>query len=160
MISIIAAVAENNCVGVANKLPWDLPEDLKHFQTTTKGKPVLMGDRTFESIVSILGKPLPGRKNIVVTLNKDFKVPEGVELSFDLFGTLEKYKDQDLFVIGGPTIWKLALPKVDRLYLTHIHKTYEGDAFFPEVNWGEWKKVATDPREGFEFAVYDRLQIH
>jgi dihydrofolate reductase len=157
MISIIAAVADNNVVWVNNKLPWDLPEDLKHFQVTTKGKPVLMGDRTFESIVSILGKPLPGRKNIVVTLNKDFKVPEGVELSFDLFGVLEKYKNEDLFVIGGPTIWKLSLSKVDRLYITHVHKSPQGDAFFPEVNWSEWKKVSSDPREGIEFAVYDRL---
>lgn len=157
MISIIAAVAKNNCVGVANKLPWNLPEDLKHFQTTTKNKPVLMGDRTFESIVSILGKPLPGRKNIVVTLNKNYKAPEGVEVYFDLFEALEKYKNEDLFVIGGPTIWRLAMPKTDRMYITHIHKNYEGDAFFPEVNWQEWKKISSQPHEGFEFAVYDRI---
>ena len=115
MISLIAAVADNNVVGVKNKLPWDLPEDLKHFQNVTRGKTVLMGDRTFESIVSILGKPLPKRKNIVVTLNKGYVVPAGVEVRFDLFKALEEFKNEDLFVIGGPTIWKLALPKVDYL---------------------------------------------
>ena len=156
MISLIAAVADNNVVGVKNKLPWDLPEDLKHFQNVTRGKTVLMGDRTFESIVSILGKPLPKRKNIVVTLNKGYVVPAGVEVRFDLFKALEEFKNEDLFVIGGPTIWKLALPKVDYLYITHVHQSPEGDAFFPEVNWQEWEKLSEENHQGFSFAEYKR----
>ncbi len=154
MISIIAAVAENNVIGINNTLPWNIPEDLKHFQEVTKGKIVLMGNKTFESIVSILGKPLPNRKNVVVTLNKSYTVPAGVELEFDLFNALEKYKNEDLFVIGGAQIWKLALPFVDQLYITHVHKNYEGDAFFPEVNWQEWEKVEEEKHSEFTFAKY------
>ncbi len=157
MISIIAAVAENNVVGVKNQLPWNIPEDLKHFKQVTDGKVVLMGSNTFDSIVAVLKKPLPNRKNIVVTLNKDLKVPPGVELYFDFYEALEKYKNEDLFVIGGPTIWKLALPYADRLFITHVRKTYEGDAFFPEVNWNEWEKKNSEPYDFFEFAEYKKM---
>lgn len=150
------AVAKNGVIGKNNALPWNLPEDLKHFKQITSGKNVLMGSKTFESIFTMLGKPLPNRHNIVLTFDKNYKVPEGVELFFDVPSSLEKYKNQDLYVIGGGQIYKQFLPLAQKLYMTHIFKDYEGDAFFPEINWQNWKKVSSDVREEFEFAVYER----
>ena len=155
-LAIIAAVAKNNCIGIKNTLPWDIPEDLKHFQEMTNGKCVLMGQNTFDSILSRLGGPLPGRKNIVVTLDPNYQAPPGVEVFFDLDKALEKYKDQELFIAGGASVYKQTIDRADFLYITHIDKDYEGDAYFPEVDWAKWQKIAEEKRQGFSFAVYQR----
>lgn len=157
MLSIIAAVAKKNVIGVKNDLPWDIPEDLKRFRSLTLGKTVLMGRNTYLSIVSRIGKPLPNRKNIVISNNPDDKYPEGVLMYNNLDKALQDLKNQDVFIIGGAMIYKQLLPKADKLYITHIDKDYEGDAFFPEIDPRIWKKVKEEPNEGFAFVDYEKI---
>ncbi|EKE11902.1 MAG: Dihydrofolate reductase [uncultured bacterium] len=137
MISLIVVVAKNNAIGCNNQLLWNIPEDMAHFKKITIGHAVIMGDRTFESI----GKPLSQRKNIIVTRNRDFQAP-GCEIRFDLDEILQEYKnsEEEVFVIGGGTIYKLALPMVDKLYLTLVDDAPEdADTFFPD--YSEFKTV-------------------
>lgn len=146
-IAIIAALADNNVIGRDNQLPWHLPADLRHFRQLTLGKPILMGRRTYESI----GKPLPGRLNIVLTRRPDFH-PDGVCVvgSFEEgLARAEAEGAAQCMVIGGADIYMQALPLASRLYLTHVHAEVEGDARFPEVPQGEWRQVdrATFPAE-------------
>ncbi|MCL1067148.1 dihydrofolate reductase [Shewanella olleyana] len=134
-IAMIAAMANNRVIGKDNKMPWHLPEDLKHFKAMTLGKPVVMGRKTFESI----GRPLPGRHNIVITRQDDYQ-PEGVSCvnSFEAAKELVKGCDE-LVVIGGGQLYKEILPVADTLYLTFIELTVDGDTFFPEWDDGSWK---------------------
>jgi len=138
--SLIVAVADNGVIGNDNQLPWRIPADLKYFKQVTLGKPIIMGRLTYESI----GKPLPGRSNIVVTRNTAWQA-EGVERAGDFSQALAIAKkiadDSDLeevMIIGGATIYREALPLADRLYLTRVHIEVEGDAFFPNLNINEW----------------------
>lgn len=150
------AVADNLVIGKGNDLPWHLPEDLKHFKELTLGKTVLMGRKTFESILGRLGKPLPGRKNVVITRQDNYSVPEGVLLFKSLEDAFQGLGSQDLYVIGGAEIFKLALPFAKILEITHIHGSYEGDAFFPQMDWKHWEKISEDPHEKFTFVKYKR----
>ncbi|MFA7208898.1 MAG: dihydrofolate reductase [Parcubacteria group bacterium] len=137
MISLIVAVAKNNAIGRNNRLLWDIPEDMAHFRRTTSGHTVIMGERTFASI----GKPLPNRKNIVVTLDKDFR-DDRVEVRNSLEEVLQEYKnsEEEVFVIGGGIIYKLSLPMVDKLYLTVVEDAPEdADTFFPD--YSEFKNI-------------------
>lgn len=137
MISIIAIVGKNRAIGKNNKLLWDIPEDMKHFQEKTMGKTVVMGDKTFVSI----GKPLPGRKNIVVSLDPAFKA-NGVEIKNSLEKVLKEAKKSpaEVFIIGGGTIYTLSLPHADKLYLTLVDDSpSDADTFFPD--YSEFKKV-------------------
>ncbi|MCL1141915.1 type 3 dihydrofolate reductase [Shewanella gaetbuli] len=133
-IAMIAAMANNRVIGKDNQMPWHLPEDLKHFKAMTLSKPVVMGRKTFESI----GRPLPGRHNIVITRQTDYS-PEGVtcvanfELAVEAAGECE-----ELVVIGGGQLYAQLLPKADVLYLTHIDLDVDGDTYFPEWNDGSW----------------------
>ncbi len=155
MISLIAAISENNVIGVDNDLPWHIPEDLKHFKEKTSGKTVLMGRKTWESIPEKF-RPLPKRTNIVITRQKDYKVPEGVELFFDIETALEKHKGEDVVVIGGGTIYEQTIEKADTLYITHVEKTIDGHAFFPSIDTTQWKETERDNREGFSFVTYKK----
>lgn len=157
MINIIAAVAKNNVIGKGNDLPWDIPEDLKHFQTLTSGKTVLMGSNTFESIVKRLGRPLPNRKNIVVTIQKEYQAPEGVEVYYSLTEAIDALQNQEVWVIGGASIYKQMIDVADKLYITHVDMEPEGDTFFPEINPAWWKKIEEEPHPGFNFTVYNRI---
>lgn len=152
------AVADNLVIGKGNDLPWHLPEDLKHFKELTLGKTVLMGRKTYESILARLKKPLPGRKNVVITRQKDYKVPEGVLVFTDLSSAFNKLSAEDIYVIGGAEIYKLALPLSDVMYMTHVQGNYEGDAFFPQVDWSQWEKVEEEKHEKFTFAKYKRIK--
>lgn len=138
---MIAAVAENDrAIGFQNRLLWHLPEDLAHFKKTTLGHPVIMGENTFVS----LGRPLPGRKNIVLTLDKE-KVFDGAFMAHDLEQALRMAAEEDtdeIFIIGGATIYKAMLPYADRLYLTLVPGTFEADTFFPEFD--DWVKVISE----------------
>lgn len=159
MIAIFVAIAKNNVIGSKNDLPWYIPEDLKRFKALTTGHTVVMGRKTYDSIIKRLGKPLPNRKNVVITSQKDFAVPEGVEV----FGTLDEAfhaheKDEIIFAIGGARIFAEALPKADRLYITHVDKEYEGDVYFPEVDWTSFSKVKEEQHDGFSFADYHRIK--
>ncbi|HVY67716.1 MAG TPA: dihydrofolate reductase [Patescibacteria group bacterium] len=156
MIAIVSAIAKNNVIGSKNDLPWHIPGDLKRFKELTWGKTVLMGRNTYLSILKRLGRPLPGRISVVISRNDGDKVPEGVLLYNNLDQALADFKQQDLFVIGGASIYQQLLPKADRLYLTHIDREYAGDVFFPFIDPALWKKVSEEPYPGFSFVVYDR----
>jgi len=132
-ISMIVAIGKNRVIGKANTLLWHIPDDLKRFKTLTTSHPVIMGRKTFDSIVGMLGKPLPNRTNIVVTRDTTWKF-EGVVTAHSLEEALAKAKtldQEEIFVIGGAQIYEQALPRTDRLYLTLIDDTKEGDAYFP-----------------------------
>lgn len=140
MISIIVAVGKNNAIGRNNGLLWNIPEDMAHFKKITTGHTVIMGEKTFQSI----GRPLPNRKNIVVTLDRDFQAP-GCEVRFDLDEVLREYKnsDEEVFVIGGGIIYKLSLPMADKLYLTVVDDApTDADTFFPD--YSEFKNVVSE----------------
>ena len=170
--ALIVAMAKNQTIGIKNTLPWHLPNDLKYFKKVTMAKPIIMGRKTYESI----GRPLPGRTNIVITRQSDYQA-EGIVVVNSLQQALDKAEDisfvaghEEVMVIGGSEIYQQALLKADRLYITHVHADVEGDAFFPQVSWSDWQEVqredhAADP-EGTEkrnpfdysFVVYDRIK--
>ena len=139
MISFIVAADENNVIGKNNQLPWHLPGDMKYFKNQTWGMTVIMGRKSLES----LGKPLQGRKNIVVTRNKNWKT-EGVEVAHSIDEAIELASQtgaKEIFIIGGAELFKETLPIANRIYLTRIHHRFDGDVYFPEVPASEWKLV-------------------
>lgn len=152
--SLICAVAKNNCIGINNKLPWNIPEDLKHFKDLTMGKTVLMGQKTFESILGYLGKPLPGRRTVVITNSPDFIPPEGVRVVHSLDEMFNSLKDEDVFVCGGASIYKQTVNSVDTLYITHVDQVVDGDVFFPEIDKNIWQEAEREDHEGFSFVKY------
>lgn len=156
MISIIAAVAKNGIIGDKNNLPWYLPEDLKRFKELTTGKTVIMGRKTFESIFARLGKALPNRTNIVITRNKEYKVPEGVVVQSSLEDALRSYGGTDVFIIGGGEIYRQAITLADRLYITHVDKEVAGDVSFPVIDSKNWRRAGEEKHDGYSFAVYEK----
>jgi dihydrofolate reductase len=163
--SIIVAVAENGCIGIDNKLPWHLPEDLKYFRRLTTGNIVIMGRKTYESI----GKPLPNRSNIVISRNPDFQA-EGVKIVRTIDEALQMAASigeidgaEEAFIIGGAQIYQQTLPLAQRLYLTKVQKTVTGDAFFPSIDPSQWQEIASEPHyyepadTHYRFVVYERL---
>ena len=156
MITLIAAIAENNCIGDSGKLPWYLPEDLKRFKEITTGHTVLMGRKTFESIMDYLGKPLPKRTNIVITRQADYKAPRGVHIYTNIEDALQKHKDEDIYIIGGAQIYEQTLEKADRLLITEVHKEVDGDTFFPEIDKKVWKETSREDHEGYSFVEYKK----
>jgi dihydrofolate reductase len=140
IISLIAAMGNDRVIGIENRLPWRLPADMKHFRALTMGKPVLMGRKTFESI----GKPLPGRTNIVVTQDRHF-LPQGVRVAHSIAEALTLAENADeVMVIGGASFYAQLLPRAQRLYLTQIHHDFAGDAFFPAWKAQEWREIQRD----------------
>jgi dihydrofolate reductase len=139
-ISLIAAASENNVIGKGNALPWDLPAELQYFRETTRGKPVIMGRRTYESI----GRPLPGRRNMVISRESGLRI-EGCETATSVEEAISLAKAdtaEEVFVIGGEQIYRLALPLADRIYLTRVHTVIEdGDAFFPVFDASQWEEI-------------------
>jgi dihydrofolate reductase len=135
-ITLVAAIASNNVIGKENSLPWNIPEDLKRFKQMTSGHTILMGRKTFDSI----GRPLPNRQNIVMTKDENFEW-EGIKVINDFDEALELIKEskEDVFVIGGSKIYELFEPVANTLAITRILKDFEGDAFFPDINWDLWQ---------------------
>ncbi|OIN56273.1 dihydrofolate reductase [Arsenicibacter rosenii] len=160
-ISMIWAEAENGTIGRNNNLPWHLPDDFRYFKETTSGHPIIMGRKSFES----LGKPLPKRTNIIITRNPDFR-PAGVTVVNSLeegIQAAQAVNQEQIFIIGGAEIYRQALPLANTLYITEVHKTYEGDAHAPYVNRSEWNEVSrihhpVDERHetSFDFVVLTR----
>lgn len=154
MISLIVAYSKNNkVIGVNNTIPWHIKEDFIHFKNYTTGKTIIMGEQTFLSI----GKPLPNRKTIVATI-KDFKYDhKDVTISNDLFEVLKKYKDseEELVVCGGATIYKLALPYVDKMVVSEVKKEYQGDACFPSFE-KDFILESSEEKEEFIIKIYRR----
>jgi len=136
ILSFIVAADENNVMGKDNELPWTLPNDMRYFKNQTWGMTVIMGRKTLES----LGKPLKGRRNIVVTRNKNWK-QEGADVSHSLDEAIEVakiYGANEIFIIGGAEIFKEALPQANRIYLTRIHHQFDGNVYFPEIATNDW----------------------
>jgi len=138
IISVIAAMSENRVIGKDNKLPWYIPEDLAWFKEKTRGKPVIMGRKTHESI----GKKLPGRLNIVISRDKDYiSTIKYVYTYNSLEDAIKKYEGLDeLMIIGGSELYKVAIPLADRMYLTRIGASFEGDTFFPAYDESKWEE--------------------
>lgn len=157
-VTLIAAVASNGVIGTNNEMPWRLPADLKYFKQQTMGKPVLMGRKTYES----LGKPLKDRTNVILSRTLT-EAPEGCELIGTIPDAIAKYGEDELMVIGGADIYAQTLTIADRLLLTEIDQSFEGDAYFPGFDRKEWKLVSRE--EGtqddknllpYAFCVYER----
>ncbi|MDX5475246.1 MAG: dihydrofolate reductase [Bacillaceae bacterium] len=159
MISIIVAYGKNRVIGKDNKMPWHLPADLRYFKETTLGKTVVMGRKTFESI----GKALPGRKNVVITSQEGFNAT-GCEVISSFEAALQIAKEEEIFIIGGATIYEQAIKHADLLYITYIDEQFEGDAFFPEWNKEDWilhssEKGKREEKNNYDyyFNVYKKL---
>lgn len=162
LISLIAAASENNAIGKDNHLMWHLPTDMKFFKNTTWGFPVIMGRKTFAELGN---KPLPGRQSIVITRQKDWKA-KGVVVVNKLDDALFVARDADtkeIFIIGGGEIYKEALPKANRIYMTRVHATLEGDTYFPVFDEKKWnltsaREVEADEKHayGFTIQVWDK----
>ena len=160
-ISIIAAVADNFAIGKANDLPWYLPADLKHFRQLTTGHAVVMGKRTFESLPK---GPLPNRKNIVLTSIMSEGVNEGYFEADSLEDAVYLCEHEEkVFIIGGATVYKQSINKVNTMYITWIHKSFTADTYFPEVNFEEWNEVSREDYDAdeqnqfpYSFSVYKR----
>ena len=158
MLSIIVAIAKNNAIGKDNQLLWHISEDLQYFRQVTSGHTVIMGRKTFESI----GKPLPNRKNIVVSCT--LTPQEGIIVVSSITEALQHaVKEPEVFVIGGGAIYRETFPLAQKLYITQVHENYEGDTFFPAIDVAEWQEIArTDFTNGaqfphaFSFIVYER----
>lgn len=159
MISIIVAIAQNGTIGDKNSLLWHIKEDMRFFRTTTSGHPVIMGRKTFESLGS---KPLPKRKNIVIT-RSDVEF-EGTFVAHSLEEAIALAEgDEEIFIMGGAQIYKQALDVADRMYITRVERDYEGDTAFPEIDYSKWTLVkeerferGEDYESPFAFLVYDR----
>ncbi|HBM83807.1 MAG TPA: dihydrofolate reductase [Halieaceae bacterium] len=167
-IALMVAVAANGVIGRDNALPWHLPDDLQYFRRTTMGKPVVMGRKTFESI----GRPLPGRPNIVVTATTGWRA-EGVAVANSVPAALTLAAElaqvtgaEELVVIGGATIYAAALPLAQRLYVTEVHADIEGDTWFAPVDAAQWREISREERPATEdnlypyaFVCFERRQI-
>ena len=167
-ISLIAAMAKNRCIGLKNDLPWNIPEDMKYFRDTTRGHPVVMGRKTFESMGR---KPLPKRDNLVITRQENYP-SGGARIFGSLDVALEDLKTQEtskwssaedeteIFVIGGEQIYRQAVPFADRIYLTVIDQDFEGDTFFPEWDETQFQEVSSrascDDELSYRFLIFER----
>ncbi|PRD54550.1 dihydrofolate reductase [Sphingobacterium gobiense] len=150
-ITLIVAAAENNAIGKNNQMLWHLPDDFKYFKQHTLDHSVVMGRKTYESI----GKPLPQRRNIVLTKDLNW-LAEDVDVANSLAEVLTYCRDErEIFIIGGAKIYKQALPLAQKVLLTRVHTTLDGDAFFPELPTDEWKKVSEDRHARDERHAYD-----
>ncbi len=157
-ISLIVAIAKNHVIGKNNQLIWHLPADLKYFKTMTLGHTVVMGRKTYDS----MGKPLPGRQNVVITRQQNFQA-EGVIIEPSLESALSNLKEDEVFIIGGGEIFKQAIALVDKMYVTEINETFDGDVYFPAINHDEWELTDARPfakdeknKYDYSFNLYER----
>jgi dihydrofolate reductase len=161
IISQIVAVSLNNVIGKDNGLPWSMPTDMAYFKNMTWGHHIVTGRRNYEAE----GKALPGRVNMVLTRNSSFQINDGIVIH-QLDEAIEiayKAGENELFIVGGAEIYKLAMPVTDRVYLTRIHAVVDGDTFYPELDVSIWKEVSIDKRKAdennpfdYDFIVYER----
>jgi len=154
-IALIVAISEDGTIGNQGKIPWHIREDLQRFKRLTMGHPVIMGRKTHESI----GKPLPGRTNIVLTQNPHFAAPPGVLKFPSLDAALDhcrRQNEQSIFIIGGSKVYEAALPLADKLFVTEVHRRVDGDAKFPDYNRREWTEVAREDGPECSFVEYTR----
>ncbi len=164
IISLIAAVSENNVIGKNNTLPWHLPTDMKYFRDTTMGHCVIMGRKNYDSI-PLKYRPLEGRTNIVVTKQKDFKADKCIVVNSieDALSEAKNKNETEVFVIGGADIYRQTIGIADKIHYTKIHHSFDGDAFFPKLDESKWKLVSQKDmnadeknKSPFSFCVYER----
>jgi dihydrofolate reductase len=154
-IALIVAISEDGTIGDQGKIPWHIREDLQRFKRLTMGHPIVMGRSTHETI----GKPLPGRTNIVLTRKENFTVPPGVLTFASLNAALDhcrRQNEQSVFIIGGSTVYKAALPLADKLFVTEVHRHVTGDTKFPDYDHREWKETAREDGPECSFVEYAR----
>ena len=159
-ISAIVAMDENRVIGRNNQLPWRLPADLQHFKSITMGKPIVMGRKTYDSI----GRPLPGRQNIVLTRDPTLQIP-GCTIVTSIPAVLELASaNEEIFIIGGAHLFEAFLPMTERIHLTLVHAQCEGDAYFPKLKIEEWKEVGREDHGAdggneyaYSFVVLERV---
>jgi dihydrofolate reductase len=173
MISMISAIGRNNEIGKNNDLLWNMPADMKHFRETTSGKTVIMGQKTFESLGKgadgTPGRPLPNRRNIILTQDKNWKRND-IEIVFSIDDLMTLLKetttpDEEVFVIGGGTIYRLMMEKADRLYITHVDASFpDADIFFPEIVPIVWNEISHEEHKkddknpfNYTFSIYERF---
>lgn len=160
---MIVAMGRDNVIGKNNKMPWNLPADLKYFKDVTMGHPVVCGRKTLES----MGGPLKGRRNIILTRNKGYKPNDGCEVVHSVDKVLQLFtrSKEEVFIIGGAEIYKMFLPYANKLYVTIIDQEFEGDTFFPKISEAEWTQVSV--KEGltdqnnpyhYQFRVFERKE--
>ncbi len=156
-VSIIVAASANNVIGKDGKLPWNIPEDLKHFKKITSGHPIVMGRTTYESLPI---KPLPNRRNIVLTHNPEYKA-DGAEVFLTMSSAFAAIKDQheEIFIIGGGNLYRQSMQMADKIYLTRVHRDYEGDTYFPDIpsNFEEIHREDQQQHDPpFSFITYEK----
>lgn len=156
MVTLVAAVAKNGCIGKGGELPWSIPEDMKRFKDLTTGSVVVMGRKTWESIPEKY-RPLPNRRNVVVTRQADYPVPEGVDRFTSLDAALDAFATNAVMVIGGAEIYTQAMGRADTLQITHINRDVEGDTFFPTIDPAVWKESWREDHDDFSFVTYERV---
>lgn len=159
-LSIIAAMAANRVIGIENRLPWHLPEDLARFKALTMGHHIVMGRKTYDSI----GRCLPGRTTIIVTRKADLAAPECIAVNSLEAAVTAAHGDSEIFFVGGAELYQQAMDIADRIYLTEIKRDFVGDAYFPPIDPRVWQEVSREGHvkagpEGFEydFVIYDRI---
>ncbi|MXR40858.1 dihydrofolate reductase [Halobaculum sp. WSA2] len=163
-VSLVAAVAANGVIGADGGMPWHFPADMRHFKETTTGHPVIMGRRTYESIASDIGGPLPNRTNVVLSrsspdLPDEVIVAESIEEALAAArGDAAERGVDTVYVAGGGAVYEQFLSLADELVLTEVHGAYEGDTTFPEFDPDEWREVERDGRDDFDFVVYERAR--
>ena len=154
-IALIVAISEDGTIGDQGKIPWHIREDLQRFKRLTMGHPIIMGRKTYESI----GKPLPGRTNIVLTQSASFTAPPGVLTFASLNAALDhcrRQNEQSVFIIGGRKVYEAALPLADKLFVTEVHRRVAGDTTFPDYNRDEWRETARENGPECSFVEYAR----
>ena len=166
IVSLIWAMADNNVIGIENRLPWKLPADMQWFRKNTMGKPIIMGRLTFESFGA---KALPGRRNIIISRNTDYRTDENTD-DIEVYNSLEAALDaangvEEVMIIGGMSLYKQSLSMADRLYMTLVHADLKGDAWFPEFDTSQWDQTErldneTDEKNihSYSFVVFNRKQ--
>lgn len=158
-ISIVVAISKDNCIGKDGGLPWHIPEDMEHMRKKTEGRVLIMGRRTWESIPE-KRRPLPNRKNVVITGQQNYTVPEGVEVYSSVAQAVKAHEGEDIVSFGGTSIFSEMLPIVDTLEITHVETTVDGcTAFFPEIDWREWREVWREEHTGFSFVTYKKAEV-
>lgn len=165
-ITLVAALDSNRVIGVDGDLPWHYPDDLAHFKKTTNGHPVIMGRVTYEGILTTLGEPLPNRQNLVLTSTPDdidvtggdvypvTSVTDALSLAYHLASETDPVVD-DVYVIGGASVYDQFIDTATRMVLTEIHDTHEGDTYFPEFDTDVWDEVDRDDRGNLSFVTYE-----
>ena len=159
-LSIVVAMDSNNLIGDKNKIPWHIPGELKRFREITMGKPIVMGRKTHESI----GKVLDGRQNIVLSSNLSY-AKDGIIVYNNFLDIMDNFSGHDeVMIIGGSEIYKIALPYTTKLYITHINKKYSGDTWFPDINYSQWKIINNQSFKnsdvGTEYSIKTYLRIN